>query len=394
MRRPHFNDIPESSRFRSPLRAEGAGPLSGIKVVDLSAYIAGPYGCALLADQGADVIKVEAPSGDNLRHYPSTLEGENRAFLGVNRSKQGMMLDLKQPEDLATLYELAAEADVLVHNFRPGVPERLEIDHPRMEALNPRLIYCTVTGYGDDGPMRTKAGYDQVLQAMTGMCVLQGKPGGPPELTYGSPVDYYAAAMVAAGVASALFERERSGKGQFVGVSLLRSALTMQSARMIKAECELHDIPRDMRSGGITGLHPTAEGHLYLSANTPHFWRALCRLTGLEALAADPRYDTVRKRADHAPEIVPQLRDRLASRSAVEWEHLFGDEVPCSIVRPVEDMFDHPQILAEGITANIAHPTLGSYRGVAEPIRFGRSRSAPPFAAPALGQDTERLRRK
>lgn len=242
--------------------------------------------------------------------------------------------------------------------------------------------------------MRSKAGYDQVLQAMTGMCVLQGKPGGPPELTYGSPVDYYAAAMVAAGIASALFERERSGQGQFVGVSLLRSALAIQSARLIKAECEFHDIPRDMRSGGITGLHPTADGYLYLSANTPHFWQALCRLTGLDELAADPRYDSVRKRADHASEIVPKLRERLATSSAVEWEDIFGDEVPCSIVRPVEDMFDHPQVLAEGITSNIVHPTLGTYRGVAEPIRFGRSRAAQPFAAPGLGQDTERLSEK
>lgn len=390
----HEVDNRPASRFRSPGRAEASGPLAGIKVIDLSAYIAGPYGCALLADQGADVIKVEPPTGDNLRHYPSTLEGENRAFLGVNRSKQGMMLDLKQPEDLAVLHDLAAEADVLVHNFRPGVPERLKIEYERLGALNLRLIYCAVTGYGDQGPMRSKAGYDQVLQAMTGMCVLQGKPGGPPELTYGSPVDYYAAAMVAAGVASALFERERSGEGQFVGVSLLRSALAMQSARMIKAEYELHDIPRDMRSGGITGLHPTSDGYLYLSANTPHFWQALCRIVGLDRLGADPRYDSVRKRADHASEIVPLLRERLATRSAVEWEHLFGDDVPCSIVRPVEDMFDHPQVLAEGITANIAHPTLGSYRGVAEPIRFGRSRSGPPFAAPALGEDTERLRGK
>jgi formyl-CoA transferase len=202
---------PEHSVFRSPRRAEASGPLAGVKVLDLSAYIAGPYGCSLLADQGADVIKVEAPAGDNLRQYPSTLEGENRAFLGVNRSKQGIVLDLKTPAGSAALHQFAAEADVLVHNFRPGVPERLHIGYDTLQALNPRLIYCAVTGYGEDGPMRTKAGYDQVLQAMTGMCVLQGKHEGPPELTYGSPVDYYAAAMVAAGVASALFEREHSG---------------------------------------------------------------------------------------------------------------------------------------------------------------------------------------
>jgi len=381
-----------SSRFRSPRRRQTSGPLAGIKVIDLSAYIAGPYGCALLADQGADVIKVEPPAGDNLRHYPSTLAGENRAFLGVNRSKQGMIVDLKTSIGLAVLDDLAAEADVFVHNFRPGVPERLKIDYERLSELNPRLIYCAITGYGEDGPMRGKAGYDQVLQAMTGMCVLQGKPGGPPELTYGSPVDYYAAAMVAAGLASALYERERSGRGQYLGVSLLRSALTMQSARMIKADGELHDISRDMRSGGITGLHPTANGYLYLSANTPRFWQALCRLTGLDELADEPHYDSVRKRAERAGEIVPELRKRLATRSAAEWEQVFGDAVPCSIVRSVEDMFDHPQVAAEAIMATIPHDVLGNYQGVAVPMKFSRTPSPEPFAAPALGQDTERLR--
>lgn len=381
-----------TSPFASLERSGPPGPLSGINVLDLSAYIAGPYGCTMLADQGADVIKVEPPGGDNLRQYPSTLDGENRAFVGVNRSKRGVVLDLKQPDGLAALLDLVAAADVLVHNFRPGVPERLGIDHARLSALNPRLIYCAVTGYGEEGPLRARAGYDQVLQAMTGMCTLQGKPDGPPELTYGSPVDYYAAALVAAGVASALFERERSGEGQLVGVSLLRSALTMQSARLVQAAGEVRDVARDMRSGGITGLHPTADGYLYLSANTPHFWKALCERTGLAELAHDARYDSVRKRAAHAGEIVPKLRAILLTRPAMEWERLLEDAVPCSIVRPVEDMFDHPQVIAEDMIATIPHPTLGSYEGVTRPITFSRTPGPAPFAAPTLDQDTARVR--
>lgn len=372
-----------SSLFDNPDREGPAGPLSNVRVLDLSAYIAGPYGCTLLADQGADVIKVEPPSGDNLRAYPSTLKGENRAFLGVNRSKRGIVLDLKQDQDRSCLLELVAEADVLVQNFRPGVAERLGIDHPRLELINPRLIYCAVTGYGEEGPLRGKAGYDQVLQAMTGMCVLQGKPPVP-ELTYGSPVDYYAAALVAAGVASALYEREHSGRGQYVGVSLLRSALTMQSARMIQAEGEEHDISRDMRSGGITGLHPTLDGYLYLSANTPHFWESLCELTGLVTLADNPRYNTVRKRANHAAELVPLLRQALAAKSALEWEELLGERVPCSAVRQIEEMFEHPQVLAEELVGTIRHPILGSYRGVTRPIKFSRTPGPAPFAAPTF----------
>lgn len=377
---------PEDTRL--PERQGPAGPLSGLRVLDLSAYIAGPYGCSLLADQGAEVIKIEPPTGDNLRKYPSTLEAESRAFIGVNRSKLGAVLDLKNPEDLAALMELVRGADVLVHNFRPSVPPRLGIAYEQLKAVNPRLIYCAVTGYGETGPLREKAGYDQVLQTMTGMCALQGKRGEPPEIIYGSVVDYYAAALVAAGVASALYEREKSGEGQFVGVSLLRSALTMQSARMVWAEGEPKDVGRDMRSGGITGIHPTREGHIYISANTPHFWQALCAKAGLPELAADERYDSVRKRAQHAAEIVPKLRAALAGRSALEWEEIFGEEVPCSTARTVEDMFDNEQVRAEDMVANFPHPTLGSYRGFTRPVRFGRTPGPEPFAAPTLGQHT------
>lgn len=369
-------------------RSGSPGPLSGVRVLDLSSYIAGPYGCAMLADQGAAVIKIEPPDGDNLRKYPSTLQDESRAFIGVNRGKKGITLDLKRPEQHAVLLKLVREADVLVHNFRPCVPPRLGIDHERLNLINPRLIYCALTGYGETGPLKDKAGYDQVLQTMTGMCALQGKRGGAPEIIYGSVVDYYAAALLAAGVSSALFERERSGLGQFVGVSLLRSALTMQSARLIWAEGESLDIGRDMRSGGVTGIHPAREGHIYISANTPRFWKALCAKVGLGHLADDPRYDTVRKRAEQGAEIVPQLHAALAAHSALEWEALFGDEVPCAAARKVEDMFDDPQVLAEEVMTTIDHPVIGRYRGVARPIKFGRTPGPMPFAAPTFDQDT------
>jgi len=362
------------------------GPLSGIKVLDLSSYIAGPYGCALLADLGAEVIKIEAPQGDTLHRYPSTLAQEGRAFLGVNRSKQGLVLDLKKPEGLAVLLRLVQTADVLVHNFRPAVPARLGIDYARLKELNPRLVYCALTGYGETGPLKDKAGYDQVLQSMTGICTFQGQKGGRPEIAYGSIVDYYGASMLAFGVTAALMKRERTGKGQRVGVSLLSSALAMQSARFVWAEGEDREVERDMRSGGITGIHPTREGNLYLSANTPHFWNDLCELVGLPELAADPRYDTVRKRAKSADEIVPRLRQALQARSALEWEELFGERVPCAAVRTIEDMFDHPQVLAEKLVTDFEHPLVGRYRGFARPIKFGDTPGPAPFAAPTMGQ--------
>jgi len=378
----------------SPLPAlgsrEGHGPLSGVTVLDLSGYVAGPYGCALLGDLGALVIKIEPPEGDNLRNYPSTLPGESRAFLGVNRNKRGIGLDLKHPDGVGVLRRMAERADVLVHNFRPSVPARLGIDYDRMNTVNPRLIYCALTGYGDTGPLKDRAGYDQVLQTMTGICVEQGKPGDP-EIVYGSAVDFYSASMLAFAVSSALFERSRTGRGQYVSVSLLRSALTMQAIRLVWADGEGRDVARDVRSGGITGLHPTKHGSLYLSANTPHFWKALCELTGLADLASDPRFDTVRKRAEHAALLVPRLRAALQARPAVEWEALLGERVPCAAARPVEDMFDHPQVAAEGILASFEHPGVGRYRGMAHPVRFGDGPPPAPFAAPQLGQHSREI---
>lgn len=377
----------------TPPPTEARGPLSGVRVLDLSAYIAGPYGCTLLADQGAEVLKVEPPGGDNLRHYPSTLPGESRAFVGVNRSKRGIVLDLKQAADLGLLLQLVRQADVLVHNFRPSVPRRLGIAYAQLQALNPRLIYCAVTGFGNTGPLKDKAGYDQVLQTFSGMCDEQGARNGPPEILYGSVVDYFASALVAGGVASALYEREKSGLGQEVQVSLLRAALTMQSARLVWGDGEPRDVSRDMRSGGITGLHPTRDGYLYLSANTAHFWRALCEKTGLMALHDDPRYDSVKKRATHRDEIVPRLQAALQAHTALEWEAMFGESVPCAASRGVADMFDHPQVQAEEMVGHFEHPTLGGYSGFTRAWVYSRTPGPAPFAAPALGQHGDAVRR-
>ncbi len=368
--------------------ASPQGALTGIKVLDLSAYIAGPYGCTLLGDLGAEVIKIEPPSGDTLRKYPSTLSQESRAFLGTNRNKLGIVLDLKQPEGLAVLLRLVETADVLVHNFRPSVPPRLGIDYERLKAINPRLIYCALTGYGETGPLKDKAGYDQVLQSMTGICNFQGEERGQPEIVLGSVVDFYAASLLAFGVSSALFHRERSGAGQYLGVSLLRSALAMQSGRFIWAENEERGVKRDMRSGGITGIHPTREGDLYLSANTPHFWQSLCELAGVPALAGNPNYDTVRKRAQRSGEIVPKIRAALETRTALDWEEVFGERVPCCALRPIEEMFDHPQVLAEGIVTTLENSSVGHYRGLARALKLSATPGPQPFGAPALGEHT------
>ncbi len=297
------------------------------------------------------------------------------------------MLDLKKPEAQEVLLRLVESADVLVHNFRPGVPARLGIDYERLRERNPRLIYCALTGYGETGPLKDKAGYDQVLQSLTGICTLQGPPGQP-QIVYGSVVDYYAASLVAYGVTAALYHRERTGEGQYLGVSLLGSALAMQSGRFIWAEGEGREVGRDMRSGGITGIHPTGEGDLYISANTPHFWQVALRVGRLARTGAGPELRHGSQARRRAAEIVPQIRAALRCRTALEWEELFGERVPCGAVRTIEDMFDHPQVLAEGLVATLEHPSVGRYRGLARPIQFSQTPCAEPYAAPALGQHT------
>jgi len=366
-----------------------AGPLAGIRVLDLSAYLAGPYGCAMLADLGADVVKVEPPEGDNLRKYPSTMTGHSRAFVGVNRGKRGIVLDLKLEPAREALIDLVRHADVFVHNFRPSVPARLGIAWEQLQAINPRLIYCGLTGYGEAGPLKDNAGYDQVLQSMTGIAANQGTLAAP-ELVYGSAVDYYGAAVLALSVSAALVERARTGQGKRLSVSLMQAALAMQSARLVWAEGEPREIARDMRSGGITGIHPTASGHLYISANTPHFWKALCTLTGLEDLAEDARFDTVRKRAENADYLIGRLRAALAARTADEWERLFGQQVPSARVRAVEDMFDFPQVLAQGFIGEF-EGAAGRYRALANVLQPGGSQARP---SPGFGEHSEEVLRE
>ena len=367
-----------------------AGPLSGVTVLDLCSYLAGPYGCTLLADLGATVIKIESPQGDQLRQFPSSLPGgDSRFFIGANRGKLALCLDLKQKEGLAALHRMVEQADVFIENFRPSVPARLGIDYPRLKKINPRLVYAGVTGYGDSGPLADKGGFDQVLQCLTGMTVFQGGGIEKPQLVLGSVVDYFTSALLAYGVASALFHRERTGKGQYLALSLLRSALTIQAGRFVWADGEGRDVARDSGTGGLTGIHPTKQGMLYISVHSNHFFQSMCELVGLSELANDLRYDSMRKRAAETPVLVPQVRAALAVKTALEWEALFGERVPCAAVRPIEDMFDHPQVQAQDLVASVDHPAIGSYRTMTKPIAFADTPGPAPTAAPLQGQHSD-----
>ncbi|MGQ0583813.1 MAG: CaiB/BaiF CoA transferase family protein [Reyranella sp.] len=372
--------------------------LAGVRVLDFSSYVAGPYGATLLADMGADVVKVEVPGGDMLRHYPSTLENsESRYHLGINRNKRGIVLDLKHPEGVRACHELLKTADVVIHNFRPGVAEKLSLGFELVKQLQPRIVYCSLSGYGLTGPSAGRPGFDQVLQCMTGIASAQGADNGTPSIVWGSIIDYYAASMAAMAISAALFDRERTGQAQFVETSLLRSALAMQAGRLVWAEGEGRDVERDLKPGRISGIHPAKDSYIYLQAQSPPFWKALCELTGLSHLVGDARYDDMKKRKQHEDALVPQLRAALVTRTATEWEALFGERVPCAVVRDLEDMFDHPQVEAQELVVTHAHPKVGSYKAMVGPVSIegaeGSGRSAE-RRAPLLGEHTDEILRQ
>jgi len=369
-----------------------SGPLEGIKVLDMTAYIAGPFACSLLADLGADVIKVEPPEGDMMRYYPSSIATESRTFLGVNRGKQGIVVDLKTKAGTDALVRIVSSMDVVVENMRPGVMTRLGIDYDVLKRSNPRLVYLSLTGYGGAGPMCDSAGYDQVLQSMTGIAVFQGaaRDGGP-QLIQGSIVDFYASSMAALGIVAALYRRASGEIGQRIGVSLLSAALSMQAGRFVRVDNEPYDIDRDLHGGLVAGIHPTKEGHIYLQASTPRFWMSLCTRIGLPDLATDSRYDSVRKRAALGAELLPKLHTALKVKTAVEWEAILIGHVPCAVVRSINEMFDDPQVIAQGLVERMEHASVGGYQGLARPIVFESTPLGPVHAAPGLGEHTDNI---
>jgi formyl-CoA transferase len=367
-----------------------ANALEGITVIDLTSYLAGPYGTALLGDMGANILKVEAPGGDMMRHYPSTLEGESRSFIGGNRNKRSIVIDLKKAEGHAALRRMVERSDVLVHNFRPSVPERLGVDYKTLIGVRPDLIYCSLTGYGESGPLRDHPGYDQMLQCFSGIAALQGAGPEAPQILRGSIVDFYTSTLLAFGVTAALLHRERTGEGQRVDLSLLRSAIALQPGRFIWARSESREVEREPAAGRVTGAHPTKHGYLYVQASTPRFWQLLCEILEMPQLATDPRYDTVRKRHARAEDVMPLIKKALLKRTAEEWEALMLGKVPCIAVRDIGDMFDHAQVVAEGLVEEHDHPTIGKYLTMTKAVKMGVGDDKT-RRSPALGEHTDEV---
>jgi crotonobetainyl-CoA:carnitine CoA-transferase CaiB-like acyl-CoA transferase len=368
------------------------GPLEGLRVVDCSAIIAGPIATAFLATYGADVVKLEPLEGDALRSYPSTLPELSRYFLGINRGKRSVAVDLKHREGLALARRLARAADVFVESFRPGVAARLGLDDPALRAENARLIYCSVSAFGQTGPLAERPGLDPVVQSYGGLAWEQGAAEGKaPELVRGSLVDYYTGSLAVSGILLALVARSQTGAGQRIETSLLDGVLAMQAGRVFWAEAkEPPDAVRDLLGDRVSRIYPTQEGHLYLYVELPKFWAGLCRTLGLEAWLTDPRLGTMVGRHTHKAELIRVITERLAARTAAEWEARFAEaDVPCTRVRSVPDLLVDPQALLNGALATVAHPTLGPVRLLGVPVRLAGTPGTPAGPPPALGEHTD-----
>ncbi len=358
----------------------------GVRVLDLTSYIAGSFAATWLADLGADVVKIESPTGDPFR--------VTRGFLAWNRNKRGIVLDLKHPDGLAAFYRMVRQADVVMENYRPGVADRLGVGYDRLRELNPRLIYCSVSGYGQTGPYSQKPAFDPLLQARGGVMAGQGGPGNPPVFLRIAVSDYYAAALAAYGVASALYVREKTGLGQRVETSLLNAVIAIQAWPFIRLE----DDPEPFRPG--SGLVPyqlfqTADGWIFIACGNDGFWRNLCRALDIEAFAEDPRFATQPARYQNREELLGILQDILLTRTTAEWvELLEAHDVPVAPVRTIEELFDDPQVKHNEMVVDLQHPRLGRIRQMGIPVKLGQTPGRIVRPAPMLGQHTEEVLRE
>jgi len=363
----------------------GAAPLAGVRVLDASGYIAGAYGGAFLADLGADVIKVEGPEGDGLR-------GPGGGFLSWNRGKRGLCLDLRTAEGREVYLRLAAQADVVLENMRPGVADRLGVGYEAVRAVNPRIVYCYVSAYGSSGPYRHKPGFDPILQARSGIERAQGGLEMPPVFLVPPVTDNTAAMLNALGILLALYHRERTGEGLWVETSLLAAAALLQSDSLTAYEGRPPRAANDREHLGphaLRRLYRCRDGWLMLACRDERDWRALCTALGRPQWRADPRFATPEARAGNQRALAEALAERFAGLSlgrAVRALH--RRRVPCAPATGVCEGLDEPQLVENGYVVSFAHPVLGIVRQAAGLVRVNGADPACQRPAPLLGEHT------
>lgn len=367
-------------------------PLEGLTVVDFSRLFAGPLCTMTLADLGADVIKVEAPGGDDARHFgPPFLGGEGMNFMALNRGKRSVVLDLKTDRGREAARRLTRRADIVVENFRPGVAERLGIGYEDVRAGNEAVIHCSISGFGPAGELSERPALDLILQAVSGVMARQADGDGAPRLLCVTIADTYAAAQAVQGILAALFVRERAGAGQRVEVSLLESILSAQAYRII---CD----PERLEFPGWDDTVPyqafeAGDGEwIAVAVVSPATWRALCSAIELPGLAGDERFASNPSRVDNRDELIPILDREFSKRSRADWlGTLDAAGVPCAPVQELRELMTDPSMLASGVLAELDHPTAGRVRTLGPGIRLSRTPASVGTPAPRLGEHTAEI---
>ncbi len=371
--------------------------LAGIRVVDFTRWLAGPVATSFLGDMGADVIKVERPTvGDETRYIDRVFgEGNSAYFLGNNRSKRSITIDLGDERGREVAKRLIGGADVLVENFRVGVMERLGLGYEDCRALNPRLVYCSISSFGPAGPYVKKPGMDLIVQAMGGVMGLTGEEGGRP-LRVGSPIgDFVGAYQALFGVALALFHRERTGEGQRVDVALLDGQVSLLA----------NYIPGFVVTGkpdGPVGVgHPqlvpyqvfqTADAPIVVACLNQGFWLALCRALEMPEVTEDPRFRGNADRVEHRAELIPILEARLREKTSAEWlAALEAADVPCARVSSLADLVNDPQVRENEMLVNVEHAVAGRTTVVGVPVKLRGTPGRVRRAAPLLGEHTDEV---
>ena len=371
--------------------------LSDVVVIDLSRVLAGPYCTMMLGDMGATVIKVEQPGkGDDTRHFgPPYVAGESAYYLGLNRNKRSITLDFNNPEHEKRLFELVSTATVLVENFRPGMLERQGLGYETLRAMNPGLIYCSISGYGHDGPYAMRPGYDFVAQAESGIMSVTGEVEGEPQRV-GSPVADVSAGLYACmSILAALHVREKTGKGQHIDISLLEAAVSLLSN--VSSNYLISGEEAERYGNGHPNIVPyqafhTQDGYIVVSCGNDRLYQTLCRLLGREDLATDPRFATNPQRVRNREELVPILQEQFVQRETGDWlTALRAAGIPCGPINTVSQVFSDPHLQARGFIWECEHPTAGTIKLSGSPIRLSETPTRLYKAPPLLGEDNDTL---
>jgi crotonobetainyl-CoA:carnitine CoA-transferase CaiB-like acyl-CoA transferase len=372
-------------------------PLEGVRVLDTSQVMAGPFCCLLLGDMGADVVKVEKPRGgdDSRRMGPPFLNGEAAAFLAMNRNKRSLGLDLKQPEGQALFRRLAAWADIVVENYRPGTLDELGLGYASLSADHPELIYCSISGYGQTGPERERGGFDLVAQGLAGLMSITGYPGQPP-VKVGVPITDLNAGMFAAyGVLCAYIHRLKTGRGQWVDTSLLEAGLAYtawESAIFFATGQAPPPMGSAHRLAAPYQAFRTADGYLTLGAANQANWEKLVAVVERPELSADPRFRDNPTRTAHAVELAQALEPIFAARPMAEWlARLDAAGVPAGPINDMAAAYAQPQVQAREMMVTLEHPLAGQVRHIGIPVKLSDTPGAIRRPAPTLGQHTDEV---